>query len=87
MITPSIHAGEIAMDVIAPVPASSTESTKPLSRDVKQVDPFLVAFSEPYDADNPKDWTNKRKWAVTDVLSATGFNRILVSTIMAPACK
>ena len=26
-----------------------------------------------------------RKWTVTDVLSATGFNRIMVSTIMAPA--
>lgn len=45
----------------------------------------MVAFDEPYDADNPKDWPNGRKWAVTDVLSATGFNRILVSTIMAPA--
>jgi MFS family permease len=26
-----------------------------------------------------------KKWTVTDVLSATGFNRIMVSTIMAPA--
>lgn len=26
-----------------------------------------------------------RKWAVKDVLSATGFNRIMISTIMAPA--
>lgn len=47
--------------------------------------PFLVAFAEPFDAENPKDWRTGRKWAVTDVLSATGFNRIMVSTIMAPA--
>ncbi|KAI1747389.1 major facilitator superfamily domain-containing protein [Xylaria castorea] len=75
---------EIALDTIAAVAASTIENPPP-SRDVKQTDPFLVAFDEPYDADNPKDWPKGRKWAVTDVLSATGFNRILVSTIMAPA--
>lgn len=46
---------------------------------------LLVAFSEPIDHDNPKDWSKSRKWVVTGVLSATGFNRIMVSTIMAPA--
>ncbi|KAI0145176.1 MFS general substrate transporter [Xylariaceae sp. FL1272] len=78
--------GEIAVDAIGPVALSTPDDNlSPPSRDVKSSDPFLVAFNEPYDADNPKDWPNKRKWAVTDVLSATGFNRILVSTIMAPA--
>ncbi|KAF8859304.1 MFS general substrate transporter [Acephala macrosclerotiorum] len=51
----------------------------------KQDEPFLVAFERPYDAENPLDWTTSRKWSVTDVLSATGFNRIMVSTITAPA--
>ncbi|RFU25202.1 hypothetical protein B7463_g11134, partial [Scytalidium lignicola] len=51
----------------------------------KESDPFLVAFDQPYDAENPLDWSTSRKWMVTDVLSATGFNRIMVSTIMAPA--
>ncbi|KAJ5748377.1 major facilitator superfamily domain-containing protein [Penicillium nucicola] len=51
----------------------------------KQDDPTLVTFTEPFDPENPKDWRTSRKWAVTDVLSATGFNRIMVSTIMAPA--
>ncbi|RDW77797.1 putative transporter-1 [Coleophoma cylindrospora] len=51
---------------------------------VKEDDPFLVAFS-PSDRRNPLNWTTSRKWAVTDILSATGFNRIMVSTIMAPA--
>ncbi|GAP92972.2 putative efflux pump antibiotic resistance protein [Rosellinia necatrix] len=76
---------EIALDVISPVLASTTEDTPPASHNIKGADPFLVAFDEPYDADNPKDWPKGRKWAVTDVLSASGFNRILVSTIMAPA--
>ncbi|KAI6084022.1 caffeine resistance protein [Hypoxylon rubiginosum] len=51
----------------------------------KDSDPLLVAFDEPYDPENPLDWPTGRKWMVTDVLSATGFNRIMVSTIMAPA--
>ncbi|KAK4542778.1 hypothetical protein LTR36_006154 [Oleoguttula mirabilis] len=48
-------------------------------------DGHLVAFTQPTDPDNPKDWPSRTKWAVTSVLSATGFNRIMVSTIMAPA--
>lgn len=77
---------DIALDTISPVPAVLTaEANATPVPDSKLKDPFLVAFDEPYDADNPKDWPNGRKWAVTDVLSASGFNRILVSTIMAPA--
>lgn len=48
-------------------------------------DPFLVSFDTPFDALNPKDWSQQKKWAVTAVLSSTGLNRIMVSTIMAPA--
>lgn len=50
----------------------------------KLSDPFLVTFTDA-DPTNPKDWPTRIKWTVTDVLSATGFNRIMVSTIMAPA--
>ncbi|KAL4995514.1 major facilitator superfamily domain-containing protein [Aspergillus recurvatus] len=48
-------------------------------------DPFLVSLVSSTDPLNPKNWSTDKKWAVTDVLSATGFNRIMVSTIMAPA--
>lgn len=51
----------------------------------KDSDPFLVAFNQPHDGENPLDWPTGRKWMVTDVMAATGFNRIMVSTIMAPA--
>ncbi|ETS81898.1 hypothetical protein PFICI_06900 [Pestalotiopsis fici W106-1] len=51
----------------------------------EETDPHLVTFDEPFDAENPQTWPSNRKWAVTNVLSATGFNRIMVSTIMAPA--
>jgi MFS family permease len=74
----------------APAPAPAAGGDVELARvsasaRTKRDDPYLVAFEEPYDADNPKNWPTSRKWAVTDVLSATGFNRIMVSTIMAPA--
>lgn len=57
----------------------------PKDDDGADVDPFLVAFNPEFDATNPLDWRAGKKWMVTDVLSATGFNRIMVSTIMAPA--
>lgn len=45
---------------------------------------FLVAVALPFDADDPKNWPSLRKWLVTGVLSMTTFNRIVVSTIVAP---
>ncbi|KAF2702825.1 putative efflux pump antibiotic resistance protein [Pleomassaria siparia CBS 279.74] len=64
---------------LATIPKSDLPSSK------KTSDPFLVEFNAQYDIHNPKDWPTGQKWAVTDVLSATGFIRIMVSTIMAPA--
>ncbi|KAL4804681.1 major facilitator superfamily domain-containing protein [Aspergillus unguis] len=78
-----IQANQPLDPVIAPI---ADVELNPIQKSTsKQSDPYLVAFSEPHDAENPKDWPTGRKWAVTDVLSATGFNRIMVSTIMAPA--
>lgn len=63
----------------------ATNPTQNAPKASRDTDPFLVTFEQPYDAENPLDWPTGRKWMVTDVLSATGFNRIMVSTIMAPA--
>lgn len=57
---------------------------QPPTQSARVPGPFLVTFSAP-DPMNPKDWPTRTKWTVTDVLSATFFNRIMVSTIMAPA--
>ncbi|KAJ5656753.1 efflux pump antibiotic resistance protein [Penicillium longicatenatum] len=75
---------ELDADIIGAIGPTDIE-VAPASHPSKTEDPFLVAFAVPFDPDNPKDWRSGRKWAVTDVLSATGFNRIMVSTIMAPA--
>ncbi|KAH6693946.1 major facilitator superfamily domain-containing protein [Plectosphaerella plurivora] len=56
----------------------------PKSNDASQPS-LIVTFAEPHDVENPMQWPDRQKWAVTNVLSATGFNRIMVSTIMAPA--
>jgi len=78
------------VDIILPVPRGGDVEVTALPDKIaatptESADPFLVAFDPSFDVDNPKDWPSGRKWAVTDVLSATGFNRIMVSTIMAPA--
>lgn len=71
---------------VAPVTASADPAaTLPLTDVKHDEDPFLVEFSKPFDDGNPKDWPRSRKWAVTNSLSASGFNRIMVSTIMAPS--
>jgi MFS family permease len=75
----------IPTDTISPIPDVELSILSNKKNVPKPDDPYLVAFDPNFDIDNPKDWTRARKWAVTDVLSATGFNRIMVSTIMAPA--
>ncbi|KAK8075284.1 caffeine resistance protein [Apiospora hydei] len=78
----AVSAADLEMAVVGPSPNNDepvVASTKDLA------DPFLVTFDGPLDPENPKNWSKGKKWAVTDVLSATGFNRIMVSTIMAPA--
>ncbi|CAG8974348.1 hypothetical protein HYALB_00006196 [Hymenoscyphus albidus] len=45
---------------------------------------FLVKFNVD-DAENPLNWSQKLKWGVTIAVSGTGFVRIMVSTMLAPA--
>lgn len=64
--------------------AQNVLQATPLPAIKEDIDPYLIVFS-PNDPRNTLNWPTSRKWAVTDILSATGFNRIMVSTIMAPA--
>lgn len=73
---------EVEMTPVTVVEPSASIITRTKHEDV---DPFLVEFRRPHDNENPKDWPSGRKWLVTDSLSVTGFSRIMVSTIMAPA--
>lgn len=46
----------------------------------KREESLLVAF-DPDDPESPLNWSTKVKWGVTMAMSATGFNRIMVSTV------
>jgi MFS family permease len=78
----SLPPADIELGIVPKQGPSAILATLPTS---KLDDPFLVTFAPSPDLSNPKDWPTRKKWSVTDVLSATGFNRIMVSTIMAPA--
>ncbi|KAL4990697.1 major facilitator superfamily domain-containing protein [Aspergillus falconensis] len=73
------------MSVSSDQPIEFLNASLPVYPDRNDVDPSLVSFTSQTDPLNPQNWPTAKKWAVTDVLSATGFNRIMVSTIMAPA--
>lgn len=82
----------MASSIIQPIlpavlPSDDIEMIPPPKSPSNKVDinPYLVQFDPNHDAENPRNWPTGKKWTVTDVLSATGFNRIMVSTIMAPA--
>lgn len=77
--------GEDPVLIISPVTDVELAAISKADSKKSDQDPFLVTFNPEYDEENPRDWRSGRKWAVTDVISATGFNRIMVSTIMAPA--
>jgi multidrug resistance protein len=49
-----------------------------------EIDTSAIEFA-PGDPEDPKNWPTRVKWAATLALSAQGFNRIMISTIMAPA--
>lgn len=70
----------ISFSLSLPLPPMELKANTPTA----EPDRHLVVFA-PGDTEDPKNWPSARKWAVTNVLSITGFNRILVSTIMAPA--
>ncbi|KAJ7252428.1 putative efflux pump antibiotic resistance protein [Mycena haematopus] len=81
-------AAEYITTIDAPAPGTDIELSPippPPAKSKRDEDPYLVDFIHPLDPSNPKDWPHARKLIVTDVLAATGFCRIMVSTIIAPA--
>lgn len=69
---------DASAETVRPIPLQPT-STAPAS-DRGQAD-----SAELDAAQDPLRWPVSQKWIVTAALSATGFNRIMVSTILAPA--
>ncbi|KAL1848659.1 hypothetical protein Plec18170_007969 [Paecilomyces lecythidis] len=82
MSTPVDSSDEI--NTVLPVLYSEKEDKAEANIVESEADPYRIDFTSPADPDDPKCWPVTRKWIVTGVLSATGLNRIMVSTIMAP---
>ncbi|KAI4094394.1 MAG: hypothetical protein L6R37_007244 [Teloschistes peruensis] len=55
--------------------------------DTPEKDPNLVTWDGPTDPQNPKNWSIKRKWAATFVVSSFTFISPVSSSMVAPALK
>ncbi|KAL5372726.1 hypothetical protein DPSP01_013288 [Paraphaeosphaeria sporulosa] len=57
------------------------ERAQEKASDVPFVDAFLVVFNGPDDPDNPKNWTTRRRWAITVVVGMLVFTVTFASSI------
>lgn len=68
-------------DIETPAVLEKTKSTRPV------VDPNLVTWDSDSDPSNPKNWSTKRKWAATFIVSAFTIVSPISSSMIAPALK
>jgi len=64
---------------------SGTNRSTRSTRSKKDQDPNLVAWDGPDDPANPKNWSMKRKWAATVIVSSFTFISPVSSSMVAPA--
>lgn len=60
---------------------------KSVSRKSERRDPHLVTWEGPDDPNNPKNWSLKRRWAATFVVSSFTFISPVSSSMVAPALQ
>lgn len=78
-----IPEGPFGMPVDDPELGDRALEKKHTTKSIK--DPNLVGWDGPDDPDNPKNWTKKRKWAATLVVSSFTFISPVSSSMVAPA--
>lgn len=71
------HDIETRRDLEVPPPDAEKQPTQP-------TDPNLVAWTRPYDPDNPKTWTMRKKWAAVVIISFFTLISPVSSTMIAP---
>ena len=74
--SPDVHGTKDVEKQQIPEPSNSTPPI---------LDPYLVTWDGPNDATNPKNWTLRRKWLVTIVVSTYTFISTVSTSIVAPA--
>ncbi|OJD31789.1 mfs multidrug transporter [Diplodia corticola] len=67
------------------VECQSIDNTGSASESEEKEDSNLVTWDGPNDPENPKNWTQSRKWATTMIVSAFAFVSPLSSSMAAPA--
>ena len=66
-------------------PSIKTQQTSKSVRSQRDKDPNVVSWNGPDDPENPKNWTMKRKWIATFVVSSFTFISPVASAMVAPA--
>ena len=64
---------------------SSTSTSTSATLPSPKVDPWLVTWDGPDDPANPKNWTYRKKWCITIVVSTYTFISPISTSIVAPA--
>ncbi len=65
----------------APQPLETGDSGQHAPKCDEKADPFLVTWVGPDDPDNPRNWSNRRRWVVTLVVSLFTFIRYAMSSL------
>ncbi|KAI7278046.1 MFS multidrug transporter-like protein [Hortaea werneckii] len=79
------HPGSAPFDVDIEAQARSSEESSSNRPEKEKKDPNLVTWDGPDDPENPKNWSTKRKWAATLVVSSFTFISPVVSSMVAPS--
>ena len=66
-------------------PSVKRQQTNKSTRSQRDRDPNMVFWNGPDDPENPKNWTMKRKWTATFVVSSFTFISPVASSMVAPA--
>ena len=66
-------------------PSMRRQQTNKSARSQRERDPNMVSWTGPDDPENPKNWSMKRKWTATFVVSSFTFISPVASSMVAPA--
>jgi hypothetical protein len=72
-------------DRLEKAPSLKRQQTDKSARSQRPRDPNMVSWTGPDDPENPKNWTMKRKWVATFVVSSFTFISPVASSMVAPA--
>lgn len=79
------HSDDTHVDVEKAVARNESPSPASEEEKSKKPDPNVVTWDSPDSQENPRNWSNGRKWAITTLISLFTFFSPLSSSMIAPA--